>query len=61
MSVAVNLYDVTGRLKRNLYTANDRATIGTLTIDTRSLAAGIYLVRLETAVGSATRKVVVDR
>jgi hypothetical protein len=61
MSVAVNLYDATGRLKRNLYTADDRATIGTLTIDTRSLAAGIYLVRLETAAGSATRKVVVDR
>jgi hypothetical protein len=60
-SVAVNLYDATGRLKRNLYTANDRATVGTLTTDTKSLAAGIYLVRLETADGSATRKLVVDR
>jgi hypothetical protein len=60
-SVAVNLYDASGRLKRNLYTANDRAVMGTLTADTRSLAAGIYLVRLETAEGSATRKLVVDR
>jgi len=61
MSVAVNLYDATGRLKRNLYTANDRARVGTLTMDAKSLSAGIYLVRLETANGAATRKVVVDR
>ncbi len=61
MPVSVNLYDVTGRLMRNLYTANDRATAGTLTMDTRSLAAGIYVLRLETAEGSATRKVVIDR
>jgi hypothetical protein len=61
VAVAVNLYDATGRLKRNLYTANDRATVGSLTADTRSLAAGIYLVRLETADGSATRKLVVNR
>jgi hypothetical protein len=59
--VLVNLYDATGRLTRNLYTANDPATAGTLTMDTRSLAAGIYLVRLETAEGSSTRKLVIDR
>jgi hypothetical protein len=61
MPVSVSLYDATGRLVRNLYTANDRARVGTLTMDTRSLAAGIYLVRLETAKGSATRKLVIDR
>jgi hypothetical protein len=61
MPVSVNLYDATGRLIRNLYTANDRAIAGTLALDTRSLAAGIYLVRLETADGSATRKLVIDR
>jgi hypothetical protein len=59
--VSVSLYDATGRLARNLYTANDRVRVGTLTMDTKSLAAGIYLVRLETAAGSATRKLVVDR
>jgi hypothetical protein len=59
--VAVNLYDATGRLLRSLYAAHDRATAGTLAVDTRTLAAGIYLVRLETAEGSVTRKVVVDR
>ncbi len=59
--VAVNLYDATGKMMRHLYAANDKARVGTLTMDTRSLAAGIYLVRLETAEGSATRKVVVDR
>lgn len=61
MPISVSLYDATGRMVRNLYTANDRARVGTVTMDTRSLAAGIYLVRLETAKGSATRKLVVDR
>jgi len=61
MPLSVSLYDATGRMVRNLYTANDRARVGTLTVDTRSLAAGIYLVRLETAKGSATRKLVIDR
>ena len=61
MPVSVNLYDATGRMVRNLYAANDRARVGTLTADTKSLAAGIYLVRLETAKGSATHKVVIDR
>jgi hypothetical protein len=61
MPISVNLYDATGRLVRNLYAANDKARVGTITADTRSLPAGIYLVRLETANGSATRKVVIDR
>jgi hypothetical protein len=61
MPISVNLYDATGRLMRNLYTANGMARVGTLTVDTRSLAAGIYLARLETAKGSATRKLVVER
>jgi len=61
MPVSVNLYDATGRMVRNLLTANDKARVGTLTMDTRSMAAGIYLVRLETAKGSATRKLVIDR
>jgi hypothetical protein len=61
MPVSVNLYDATGRMVRNLYTANDGAVTGTLAVDARLLAAGIYLVRLETAAGSATRKLVIDR
>jgi hypothetical protein len=61
MPISVNLYDATGRMVRNLYSANDKARVGTLTMDTRSLAAGIYLARLETAKGSATRKLVIDR
>jgi len=61
MPVAVNLYDATGRMVRSLYAADDRARVGKLTMDARSLAAGIYLVRLETAKGSATRKLVIDR
>ena len=61
MPVSINLYDATGRLIRNLYTINGKARVGTLTVDTRSLAAGIYIVRLETAKGSATRKLIIDR
>jgi hypothetical protein len=61
MPISVNLYDATGRMVRNLYAANGKARVGTLTMDTRSLAAGIYLARLETAKGSATRKLVIDR
>jgi hypothetical protein len=61
MPVSVDLYDATGRVVRNLYSANDNARAGTLVVDARSLAAGIYLVRLETARGSATRKLVIDR
>jgi hypothetical protein len=61
MPISVNLYDATGRMVRNVYTANDKARAGTLTMDTRSLATGIYLARLETAEGSATRKFVIDR
>jgi hypothetical protein len=61
MPVSVDLYDATGRMVRNLYTANDNARAGTLVMDAKSLAAGIYLVRLETAKGSATRKLVIDR
>jgi len=61
MPVSVSLYDATGRMVRNLYSANDNATTGTVAMDARSLAAGIYLVRLETTRGSATRKLVIDR
>ena len=61
MPISVNLYDATGRLIRNLYAVNGKARAGTLTVDTRSLAAGIYLARLETAKGSATRKLIIDR
>jgi len=61
MPVSVNLYDATGRMVRNLCSADGRTRSGTFTVDTRSLAAGIYLVRLETAGGSVTRKVVIGR
>jgi len=61
MPVSINLYDATGRMVRNLYAANDKARTGTLTVDTKSMAAGIYLVRLETSQGSATHKLVIQR
>ncbi len=57
-TVDINLYDATGRLVRNLFTA-DNARVGTLTFDTRALASGIYLLSLEAKDGTATRKLVV--
>jgi hypothetical protein len=59
--LSIVLYDATGRAARTLYTADDNVRAGTLRLDARSLAAGIYLMRLETAGGSVTRKVVIDR
>jgi hypothetical protein len=61
MPISVNLYDAAGRPSRNLYAANRRARVGQLATDSRSLAAGIYLGRLESARGSATRKLVLGR
>jgi hypothetical protein len=60
MPISVNLYDPE-RLLRNLYAADRGAREGTPAMDTKSLAAGIFLVRLETAKGSATRNLVIDR
>jgi len=61
MPVSVNLYDATGRMVRNLFAANDKPRVGVLNVDAKSLATGIYLVRLETPKGTATRKLVIDR
>jgi hypothetical protein len=58
--VAVNLYDATGRLARGLYLANCGPLNGALQLDTRSMSAGIYLLRLETEDGAATRKMVLQ-
>lgn len=58
--VQVALYDATGRLVRNLYQA-DGARSGKVAVDLNSVAAGVYLVRLESPVGSATHKLTVNR
>lgn len=55
--VKVKLYDATGRLLRVLHSRNTGGR-GELVLDARSLSPGIYLVRLETDVGTATRKLV---
>lgn len=59
-SVRVELYDATGRCVRHLYSSQQGLT-GSTTLDARSLPAGIYLVRLEAASGTATRKLVLER
>ncbi len=57
--VDVGLYDATGRLARSLYGSDD-AMSGAVTLDTKSLAAGIYLVRVVTPGGTATQKLVLE-
>ncbi len=58
--VNLALYDATGRLVRNLYTG-DGARSGRVAVDLKSLAAGVYLVRLESPAGSATHKLIINR
>jgi len=58
--VSLAIYDATGRLVRELFSA-DAALSGRTQIDLKSLSAGIYLVRLESPAGSATHKLVVNR
>ncbi len=58
--VEVNLYDATGRLARSLYSAHAGPLNGAVQMDARSMAAGIYLVRLETGDGCATRKLILQ-
>ncbi|MEO0086036.1 MAG: T9SS type A sorting domain-containing protein [candidate division WOR-3 bacterium] len=57
--VDLNLYDATGRLVRNLY-STDHGRSGRVTLDTRTLSAGFYFIRVETASGSATHKLVIQ-
>ncbi|OYD15974.1 hypothetical protein CH330_04065 [candidate division WOR-3 bacterium JGI_Cruoil_03_51_56] len=57
--VNVNLYDATGRLARNVFSSKN-GIAGTVTLDARSFPAGIYLVRLETPNGAATRKLILE-
>lgn len=56
----LSIYDPTGRLVRNLYSA-EATRSGRVAVDLKSLAAGVYLVRLESPSGSATKKLIINR
>ncbi len=58
--VKLGIYDPTGRLVRTLY-STDAGRAGRVAVDLKSLAAGVYLVRLESPVGSVNRKLIVNR
>lgn len=59
-NVKLSIYDPTGRLVRNLY-SSDAARSGRVAVDLKSLAAGVYLVRLESPAGSTNRKLIINR
>jgi len=54
------VYDVTGRSVAVTRTPGHLAT-GSLSLDMRSLSAGIYLVKVEAGDYSATQKLVVQK
>ncbi|MCX7731968.1 MAG: T9SS type A sorting domain-containing protein [candidate division WOR-3 bacterium] len=58
--VQLALYDATGRMVRELYSA-EGVRSGRTEVDLSTLANGIYLVRLESPAGSATHKLVLNR
>jgi hypothetical protein len=57
--VNIGVYDASGRLVREVYGA-ENVRSGRVAVDLKTLPAGIYLVRLQSPVGSATRKLVVN-
>jgi len=59
-AVSVMLYDAAGKLVRTLY-HTEAGLLGTVRLDARGIAGGIYLVRLETPTDHATAKLVLGR
>lgn len=59
--VKISMYDVTGRMIKNLMNERQPAGTYTLKIDNQNLAAGTYFIRVETADGTATKKMTLIR
>jgi len=57
--VRLVLYDARGRKERVLLEGQEPAGDGSVAFDATGLRQGVYLARLETAVGSAVSKIVV--
>ena len=57
--ISVKLYDVTGKLVTRLVSGYHDAGTSSFTVHRSSLSSGIYLLRLDTDIGTVTRKVVV--
>jgi len=60
-AVDLAIYDVGGRLARDLVNDSRPAGRHVVSLDTHGLASGMYFVRLETEYGKLTRRVVVTR
>ena len=56
----LKVYDASGRLVRNLASGTTRR-IGTVSLDVRDLAAGVYVVKLNTPRENFTKKLVIER
>ncbi|MEM1127056.1 MAG: T9SS type A sorting domain-containing protein [Bacteroidota bacterium] len=61
MPVNLSLYDLLGRRARVLYHGDVPSGPHTVHVDARTLADGVYLARLETAMGSTTQRLVLLR
>ncbi|MCK4396993.1 T9SS type A sorting domain-containing protein [candidate division WOR-3 bacterium] len=59
--VKISMFDVTGRMVKNLMNETQPAGTYTLTIDNQNLAAGTYFVRVETSDGTTMKKMILIR
>lgn len=59
--VTATVYDVLGRRVRTVYDASVRSGTITLNLTTKSLASGLYLLRVQTPGGASTRRFMVAR
>jgi hypothetical protein len=59
--VAIKLYDVTGRVMRNVCSREMRKGLNELLLETKEFAAGVYFVRIETDTEILTEKVIMVR
>lgn len=58
--LSLKVYDATGRMVRNLASGSNRR-IGAVSLDLRDLAAGVYVVKLDTPRERFTKKLVIER
>jgi photosystem II stability/assembly factor-like uncharacterized protein len=59
--VSLTLYDITGRMRKEIFKGNQKAGDHIYCLDIRDLPSGVYFLRAESSRQSETRKVVVTK